>query len=333
MSDWAPLQGTVSKTSLDSDAQKQDPAAGKAMDGKTDSPGGPLQGSAQDQGPMPAGTDFSQEDPPGSSKKKCGPSFTPGVPTSGKPGGGSPGGKPLQGNAQESPSKTPGPTGKPKTLAPRKTPTIKPVAGNTPDDSKLVGDQIGKVPTPIVNRLIENGYSWLVPPNNVTNAFPETKGKRPRNWPPDLKWEQVPGQLNPVTKQVVVATVTQGMGNQHVIPPYGRGHGSRNLALHETGHAVGRLPSGGKNSPPLYLSPDFKQVVKDAKADAANAGAKPFEKYFMEKDGGIDEMFAEGFALTHDGSPAAQNELLKPGWRKIGDYFKNLDDMATLSLK
>jgi hypothetical protein len=215
---------------------------------------------------------------------------------------------------------------KPKPPAPRKTPTIKATTGTGPADVALVRAQVDKIPTWILNWLINSGYSWIVPNDNVTNAFPGYKGQKPPKWEatlPGATWDRVPGMLNDQTKQIAVSTVNHQIAT--------KGHHSENLALHETGHALGRLTN--QNGVPLYKSPQFLKAWNEALKDVAHAGIR-LDSYFSNPERGFDEMFAEGFARYFDGGEKATYEFSKPGWRKIRDYFDTFfNDPGSLGLK
>jgi uncharacterized Zn-binding protein involved in type VI secretion len=113
-------------------------------------------------------------------------------------------------------------------------------------DADLVAKELAKLPKHVLEKLKANGVRVVVCRGSVTEYLPELKGVRPRGWRRGT-WDSVPGLHRPDAKEVVIATRGhEAEGGAH-IPMTGDGHGSQNLVLHETAHALD-MNCGAKQS-------------------------------------------------------------------------------------
>ena len=108
----------------------------------------------------------------------------------------------------------------------------------TAADREVVLREVAKLPAGGLQALRDKGIRITVVKNSVVEALPNLKGVRPRGWPPGTGWDTVPGTYDPNTHQVVIAT------RNGAVPATGNGHGSADLVVHETGHAIDAAVSG-----------------------------------------------------------------------------------------
>jgi hypothetical protein len=114
----------------------------------------------------------------------------------------------------------------------------------TASDVKLVIPQLEKWPAATLLTLKQQGTKVVVCRGSVTDYLTDLKGVRPRGWPPGSTWDSVPGLCDSPKNEVVIAIIGHASGKPHV-PRKGEGHGSYNLVVHESAHAVDKC-TGGK---------------------------------------------------------------------------------------
>lgn len=106
----------------------------------------------------------------------------------------------------------------------------------TLEDCDLVAAEMGKLPANVVQRFRDNHVDIVACRGSITDYRTELKGVRPRGWPPDATWDDVPG-VGGVHECVVAITGHDSRIGPHV-PVTGEGHGSANLVIHESFHSL-----------------------------------------------------------------------------------------------
>lgn len=157
-------------------------------------------------------------------------------------------------------------------------------------DAALVADELAKLPKHILQRLKDKGVKVKVCRGSITEYRTDLKGVQPRGWPAGMTWDSVPGVYNTSKKEVVIATVGHGTDAGAHVPAKGEGHGSQNLVIHESMHAVDKTSDDG----PLSDNEDF--------TNARNADATTLSAYESQAGGaGREETFAESAARYYGG--------------------------------
>jgi Flp pilus assembly pilin Flp len=171
----------------------------------------------------------------------------------------------------------------------------------TAADAAAVERELSKLPDKALQRLKAYGTKITVVDQSVLQAAPGISTAPPRGWPAGSAWQGVPGVYDNSSKNQVVIVVKNGM-----IPPTGAGHGSQNLVLHETAHALQAaleqpyLSEGGTlRSPPTAGAKD------PAFLNARNNDLGTLTNYQKQPGtAGIDETYAESMASYYE-NPAA----------------------------
>jgi Flp pilus assembly pilin Flp len=159
------------------------------------------------------------------------------------------------------------------------------VAGTATDaDRQAVLREVEKMPLGGLKAMQAKGMKITVVQNTITDALPQLKGVTPRGWPPGSTWDSVPGLYDPATKQVVIAT------HNGTVPATGNGHGSSNLVVHETAHAIDAAVNG--NASPAFQAARQKDIGKLSSYET------------QPGDAGLQESYAESMA-RHYSTPAA----------------------------
>lgn len=174
----------------------------------------------------------------------------------------------------------------------------------TADDTALVQDQLAKMPKGLLDALDKNGTKVKVCRGSVTDYMTDLKGVQPRGWPAGKTWDSVPGLQRPSSKEVVLATIGHDAGKPHV-PNTGEGHGSVNLAIHETAHGVDYAAS-----PHISTTKPF--------TDARDPDKGALDEYESQPNpAGPEETFAESCArfYSNDPSSAENTPHLHKYWR------------------
>ncbi|MCD9032768.1 hypothetical protein LDO32_13635 [Luteimonas sp. Y-2-2-4F] len=156
-----------------------------------------------------------------------------------------------------------------------------------PTDVALVVAELAKMPEAHRQQLADNGVTVVVCRNSVTEHLTELQGVQPRGWPPGSTWDDVPGLYAPDTQSVVIATRGHDTPEGARVPETGNGHGSTNLVLHETAHALHAIVG----DPQAFL-------------DARQADLAALSDYETQPgEAGIQETFAESYANVFGGNP------------------------------
>lgn len=167
-------------------------------------------------------------------------------------------------------------------------------------DPQKVADQLKLLPPDVQNLLAAKGVKFVAVKDSGTDFDSSLNGVVPRGWGgvkdaggKQITWDNVPGQYDPKTNTVVLATSGKNS------------HGSWNFVLHETGHAV-----------------DASLGLRSAKADFQKAYAPTAGSYsptnrtqvyytqLGNPAGYLSETFAESFA----GYYASRGTAPTPGW-------------------
>ena len=168
------------------------------------------------------------------------------------------------------------------------------VAGGsgTAADVAAVRPEIAKLSVDILGFLAGKKAKVVACRDSVTDVERGLRGVVPRGWEnlvPRRTWDDVPGTYLAEGKRVLVAT-TAGPGGARTVPPLGAGHGSANLAVHETLHGRHRLASS------VLKAKSFKQARE---ADFARLPD------YLRQDGvaGLEETYAESGARFFERDP------------------------------
>lgn len=169
-------------------------------------------------------------------------------------------------------------------------------------DAAAVQREFDKLPAKVAEQFVRSRVRLVACRGSVVDHFPDMSGKRPREWPADKTWDIVPGAYVPNKHTVVVATIA-GAGGR-IVPPFGVGHGSASLAIHEMLHGLDYSVSGlvsGKRS--------FRDAWSEDR-DVLKIG------YFKHPVSGPEESFAESGARSF-----GRAGILKDEWPNLRDYW------------
>jgi hypothetical protein len=164
-------------------------------------------------------------------------------------------------------------------------------SGNA-DDVAAIRPEIARLSAAVLKKLIDKGAHVLACRGSVTDVAADLRGKVPRGWEGlGLTWDNVPGTYLSSGKRVVLATLPATGGGRRM-PKTGEGHGSINVALHETLHGHDFVGS--------------HKVLKDKGFKAARAAdfAKLPDYLRQQGDAGPQETYAESGARFFGGDPA-----------------------------
>jgi hypothetical protein len=172
-------------------------------------------------------------------------------------------------------------------------------------DANLVAQQLLLLPPGTLQTMINQGQHVVACRGSVTDYRADLRGVQPRGWPPGMTWDNVPGAYLPDTKEVVIGVVGHGTPAGAHVPQTGEGHGSRNLVVHESTHAVDHATGGDRSA----TDPNF---IAARNADAA--GLSPYES--QGGTAGPEETYAESAAryYSHDPSDATNHPNLNNYW-------------------
>lgn len=172
-------------------------------------------------------------------------------------------------------------------------------------DAALVETELAKLPPKALQVLLDNNVKVIAARGSVTDYATDLKGVHPRGWPPGATWDSVPGAYMPDRNAVVIATTGHGTAAGPHVPVTGEGHGSQNITVHETTHAVDAFADPQSNS----SSPDFT-----AARNSDFSGLTAYEQ--QSGAGGPSETYAESSARVYGGQHGAvQQPALDDYWR------------------
>ena len=179
---------------------------------------------------------------------------------------------------------------------------VVPGGSGTQQDVVVVVAELEKMPASALMALVKNGTKVIACRNNVTDYDPSLKGVRPRGWPPGSSWDSVPGAYMGDKKAVVIATRGHGNAGGPYVPRTGDGHGSVNLVIHETAHAVDAATGGSASR---------------AFNEARNKDINKLSDYERQPGAaGQSETFAESAARYYGGGNACNTPNLNDYWRR-----------------
>jgi hypothetical protein len=118
----------------------------------------------------------------------------------------------------------------------------------TPADTRLVRAELMKMPVAALQIMNDNGTKVIACRGSITDYRTDLKGKHPRNWDPGDTWDTVPGVFSSKKNEVVIATIGHGTPAGAHVPATNEGHGSHNLTVHESFHAVDLGHGGASRS-------------------------------------------------------------------------------------
>jgi Anthrax toxin lethal factor, N- and C-terminal domain len=114
----------------------------------------------------------------------------------------------------------------------------------TAADARLVRTELERMPVGALQIMTNNKTKVIACRDNITDYRTDLKGVQPRGWDPGDTWDIVPGVFSGDKNEVVIATIGHGTAAGAHVPATGEGHGSSNLTIHESFHAVD-LGAGG----------------------------------------------------------------------------------------
>lgn len=159
-------------------------------------------------------------------------------------------------------------------------------------DGELVVQELSQLPPHMLQILKDGGTQVVVCRGSVTEYMTDLRGVRPRGWPPGSTWDNVPGLFNQGSNEVVIATIGHGTSAGAHVPQNGEGHGSHDLVLHETAHAIDHNAETNHNS----QSTDFN-TARDADLSSLSA----YET--QPGQAGQEETYAESAARYYSNDP------------------------------
>jgi RHS repeat-associated protein len=175
----------------------------------------------------------------------------------------------------------------------------------------MIADQLAKVPKRYLDEMRLEGVRWETVESRVGEYKPAhiSEDEAARGYKQGEKVTDVPGAYDPPTKTVIIA----------VHPA--KKHGSANIVLHETGHALDESHGGNWSTTLESDSPDFRAAYE--------ADADTFYGYLSETSGdeaqpknptgarseAYAESFAEYYANPH------MNELLQLFYPHLWAYW------------
>ncbi|KOA19693.1 hypothetical protein CLHOM_17820 [Clostridium homopropionicum DSM 5847] len=171
---------------------------------------------------------------------------------------------------------------------------------NIDEVNKMIG-RIEKIPSLILKELYKKNVNIILTNTNITEVkeYEYLKGVTPRGWEETGKtWDDVPGAGG----KPVVARI--GYSDP------GEAHGSVNLELHETAHAIDAYVFNNISSSEEYKAIWRKEVVNLFGNEA----------YFVNYS---EEYFAETFAMYYLNE--AENSKLKEKAPLTYEFIKNLE--------
>jgi hypothetical protein len=182
-------------------------------------------------------------------------------------------------------------------------------------DIDVVVAELEKWPADTIQALAAQDTKVVVCRGSITDYRTDLKGVKPRGWPPGSSWDTVPGVCTADRNEVVIAVRGHAEGNPHV-PKTGEGHGSFNLVVHESGHAVDLCTGDVSRS---------KQAAFQA---ARNKDLATLSAYESQADpAGTEETWAESAARYYagDAGDGAAHPNLHAFWdsRTVGPMCSN----------
>lgn len=156
----------------------------------------------------------------------------------------------------------------------------------------------------------------IVTHDNVTTYWKHLDGQPVRGHGSDVTWNTIPGAGAPDGEtELVIALSKDKDGNWFV--PTGN-HGSKNLVLHEFGHAFDKIVGNGLTGKPFSKSNEFYSSWYN-EYSAGNLK----ESYYLQPannySAALEESFAEGMAKYYGSAVATGYE-----WPYITSYFYNV---------
>ena len=173
-------------------------------------------------------------------------------------------------------------------------------------DAELVAQELSKIPPHGLKVLAGSMTRVVVCRGSVTDHLAQLRGVKPRGWPPGSSWDSVPGLHDPSRNEVVVATIGHDTPAGRHVPRTGEGHGSKDLVVHETFHAIDHDVGRGA---PRSSSASFN-AARDADAHTLSA----YES--QPGEAGKEESYAETAARYYGGdqTDAAKHPNLHSYW-------------------
>ena len=170
------------------------------------------------------------------------------------------------------------------------------------NDAAMVAAELDLLPPRILTALQDREVTIVACRESVVDFAPRLENEHPTGWKKGDTWKIVPGAYLPDEKAIVVAT--RLVGGERVVPPFGNGHGSASLAIHEALHGFDY-----SGSAKVSRSNRFRTAWA---ADHARLSID----YFKNPDSGPEESFAESGARKF-GSAGLSRDV----WPTLRDYW------------
>lgn len=177
--------------------------------------------------------------------------------------------------------------------------SVRPAGSAEASDAAAVAAELSHIPQGMAEAIEDSGVEVVACRGHVLDAGLSLTTAAPEDWPPGFTWRDVPGVYSPVDRAVIIAVWDQGDGQgPHVPRPgerhalWGSGHGSLNLAAHETIHGY------DYSHWPLLRScdPAFRSAWRRDRDSGALTAALQTPTYFTDPVNGPREAFGESAA-------------------------------------
>ncbi|MCX4029164.1 membrane-targeted effector domain-containing toxin [Endozoicomonas sp. SM1973] len=172
-----------------------------------------------------------------------------------------------------------------------------------------VAEQLVKYPVEILDLMKAHKINVVVTNDSITTYYPHLKGVTPRGWPAGKTWDDVPGVGSFNNQRGSVIAVILDPNGKWVIPPMGQGHGSSNLVLHETAHAIDRIIGTESQGENLSKRSSFGQAWQN--------DYQSLDPYYQQGGtAGLEETFAEGIARYYESAA-------RLSWNHVNGWLLN----------
>ncbi|MFM5433551.1 hypothetical protein ACET9P_22090 [Aeromonas veronii] len=155
--------------------------------------------------------------------------------------------------------------------------------------------------------------------DNVTTYWTHLDGVQVRGHPTGVTWNTIEGAGAPDNEVELVIALKKNGNGQWALPEVGN-HGSKNIVLHEYGHAIDKIAGKAitSNGNKFSLEPDFYQAWYNEYI-SGNLKESYYTQAANNYEAALEESFAEGFAKYFSGDGVSHAE-----WPYISSYFKNI---------
>lgn len=155
----------------------------------------------------------------------------------------------------------------------------------TDDDNELVARELAKLPKSSLEQMKSQGTKVIACRGSVTDKDPSLRGVTPRGWRPGQTWDGVPGMYYKRSNEVVIATREHGTPAGAHVPVAGEGHGSADLTVHESMHALDSGGGGANRSAGAGFNSARNGDIRSLGTYETQAGAAGQEETWAESGG------------------------------------------------